>query len=334
MKVSIKMRPKVLFIPKKQMTVFTVVTYHRDSESGSLIPTSHAIISDDLKHDAAANHLFLEKIFEKGKSLVPGLKKIFVWSDGGPGHFKNKFNFSNLSKFKSDYGIDIEWHFWASCHGKNAGNGVGGTVKREAKRASLEGHEILKAQQLYEWGREKLKGINFIFVSEAEVARRRDELVERFSLAATIKGTHLFHAFVPVSDGVLRVSKISRADRKTPSVTVNMFRSISAPAAPVRIPVAHSTLQIDDFVACVLNEQWWIGRVLDLSDENGINVHLTKEPGPRYGYTWDLSERFILIEDVLVKIAKPKSRTRSARSFGITKDETEKITNEFELYNL
>ena len=158
--------------------------------------------------------------------------------------------------------------------------------------------------------------------------------MERFSLAATIKGTHLFHAFVPVSDGVLRVSKISRADRKTPSVTVNMFRSISAPAAPVRIPVAHSTLQIDDFVACVLNEQWWIGRVLDLSDENGINVHLTKEPGPRYGYTWDLSERFILIEDVLVKIAKPKSRTRSARSFGITKDETEKITNEFELYNL
>ena len=47
----------------------------------------------------------------------------------------------------------------------------------------------------------------------------------------------------------------------------------------------------------------WIGLVLYVSDQNGANVHLTKEPEPRYGLTWDLrEERFILIEDVLLKI--------------------------------
>jgi len=36
-----------------------------------------------------------------------------------------------------DFGVAAEWHFSATSHGKGACDGVGGTVKRFAARASL-----------------------------------------------------------------------------------------------------------------------------------------------------------------------------------------------------
>ena len=58
---------------------------------------------------------------------------------------------TNLVYHQDDFGIRAEWHFFATSHGKSACDGIGGTVKREAARASLRatttGH-ILTPQQL------------------------------------------------------------------------------------------------------------------------------------------------------------------------------------------
>lgn len=62
--------------------------------------------------------------------------------------------------FEFDFNIAIEWHFWATRHGKNCGDGVGGTIKREAKRASLRGVRILSACDLFDWCQENLKKHN------------------------------------------------------------------------------------------------------------------------------------------------------------------------------
>ena len=47
--------------------------------------------------------------------LVPDLTKLFFFSDGGPNHFKNRFNFAI---FFTDFGLLVEWHFWDSGHEK------------------------------------------------------------------------------------------------------------------------------------------------------------------------------------------------------------------------
>lgn len=39
---------------------------------------------------------------------------------------------------KEDFGLDVEWHFFVSCHGKNACNGIGGTTKRPVTKISLQ----------------------------------------------------------------------------------------------------------------------------------------------------------------------------------------------------
>jgi arginine decarboxylase-like protein len=80
--------------------------------------------------------------------------------------------------------------------------------------------------------------------------------------------------------------------------------------------------------------QWWIGKSLDV-DYNGVNVKSFTENGPSLNYTWPpkTNDVFILISDVLAKINPPKPRTRSGRSlFGITSDENNLISKEFELY--
>jgi len=43
----------------------------------------------------------------------------------------------NLCHHKSDFGMDAEWHFFATSHGKGPCDGLGGTIKRLAARASL-----------------------------------------------------------------------------------------------------------------------------------------------------------------------------------------------------
>jgi hypothetical protein len=65
-------------------------------------------------------------------------KKILYFSDGCAGQYKNCKNFINLCHHKEDFGIEAEWNFFATSHGKGPCDGVGGTVKRLAAKASLQ----------------------------------------------------------------------------------------------------------------------------------------------------------------------------------------------------
>ena len=44
----------------------------------------------------------------------------------------------NLCKHYEDFGIDAEWNFFATSHGKNACDGIGGLVKRSLSKTSLQ----------------------------------------------------------------------------------------------------------------------------------------------------------------------------------------------------
>ncbi|KZS05312.1 Cc8L18.2-like protein [Daphnia magna] len=86
-----------------QATVHPIVIYYKENEE--LISKSFSIISDSLKHDAVAVHSFIWGILPKIKTVIPNLKKVFFFSDGGPAHYKNRFNFAILSLFESDHGV-------------------------------------------------------------------------------------------------------------------------------------------------------------------------------------------------------------------------------------
>ena len=97
-----------------------------------------------LQHDTVAVYLFQTKLTDFLKTALPfNPKKTFYYSDGAASQYKNRKNFVNLCKHKADFGIEAEWHFSATSHGKGPSGGVGGTVKCLAARAGLQGHSSI-----------------------------------------------------------------------------------------------------------------------------------------------------------------------------------------------
>ena len=86
----------------------------------------------------------------------PNLRKCIYFSDGAPQQFKNVKHFANICYHEQDFGRSAEWHFHESAHGKGPCDGAGGTMKRLARKASLQmTHQISTSKQLFEWANQE-----------------------------------------------------------------------------------------------------------------------------------------------------------------------------------
>ena len=97
---------------------------------------------------------------------------MIYFSDGCSGQYKNHKNFTNLSHRHCDYALYAEWHFFATCHGKNACDGIGGTIKRMAAYASLQlsvTGQILPPKSLFEFANSEIPGIQSFWVPTTEI---------------------------------------------------------------------------------------------------------------------------------------------------------------------
>lgn len=184
---------------KEQATIHPYVIYRKNGDK--IEHESFIIISDCLEHDANTVYAFQTKLISFLKKKYETIAKITYFSDGAAPQYKNKSNFSNLAHHFEDFGIQAEWHFFATSHGKSPCDGVGGTLKRLATQASLQkpiSDQITSPQKLYQWAiRENFK-MNFEFCSISEVKRKKRFLTKRFSNTQSIAGTRSHHAFIPI----------------------------------------------------------------------------------------------------------------------------------------
>ena len=163
-----------------QATIHPFVAYHRESSNDSIVHHSFVVISDCLHHDTIAVYLFQKKLIEfLVKTLGHLPKRILYFSDGAASQYKNRKNFLNLCHHLSDFGIPAEWHFFATSHGKGACDGLGGTVKRLAARASLQRpyeDQIVTPLQLYEWATVNIPSTVFAYCSTEEYLTEKSHL--------------------------------------------------------------------------------------------------------------------------------------------------------------
>ena len=122
--------------------------------------------------------------------------------------------------------VNTFWHFWATCHGKNACDGVGGTVKRLARRASLQLSLILTPSDLYNWAVDNIPGIEFVYVTKDIIAADAERLSNRLNSALAITGTQKYHFYEPISKGVLQASRTSVQDSGFPKETFILLPSL------------------------------------------------------------------------------------------------------------
>ena len=138
-------------------------------------------------------------------------QKIYYFSECAA-QYKNCKKFTNLCYHAADFGVQAEWYFFATSHGKSAGDGAGGTLKRLATRASLQHlyqDHILTAEQLYQFAVSEIKGMYFGFATLSEHEQEAKVLEDRLKRSRTVPGTHQLHSVVPVSTTVVEVKSFS-----------------------------------------------------------------------------------------------------------------------------
>lgn len=187
-----------------QATLVPMVIYYSENEE-----TKHCSfvgVTDCLKHDFALVHLFQEKLIDFLKEKFAGrVTKIHYFSDGAPQQFKNKNAFTNLCYHKDDFNIEAEWIFFATAHGKGACDGLAGSVKRQARKASLQlgtKAQILTPKALFDWACKALPNIHFVFIDNEEYLESKPQLDSRASSARTVQGTQSLHHFSPIPNNL------------------------------------------------------------------------------------------------------------------------------------
>ena len=114
-----------------------------------------------------------------------------------PQQFKNVKHFSTIHIYENDFHRSAMWHFHATAHGEGPCDEAGGTIKRMARRASLQmisDDQISSASELYEWANKdsSLPSISVLYRNVRDYQKADEFLKYRFEKCKKIPGTHSF----------------------------------------------------------------------------------------------------------------------------------------------
>ena len=108
--------------------------------------------------------------------------------------------------YKTDFNIRAESHFFATSHGKNARNGVGGTIKRVAAQASLQRRitdQILHHIHLFGFAKNEITVVTSFFVDTSDVEKISLFAQPRFTNSPKFKATQKNYLFIPYGNYIV-----------------------------------------------------------------------------------------------------------------------------------
>jgi len=198
---------------QKQVTVFPSVLWSNGE------PESYAIVSDSLEHDKRSVATFLTKIVLDIQEKYPAMRVMHIFSDGAASQFKNKFIWCFMSTtFKELFPtLKVQWHFFATSHGKGAVDGVGATVKRAVNTDVLSRQATLvtDAASFVDSARKSCPNINIKLITSTEISDfiEHHRLADRWAITTALSGTQSFHHFEPVTWGEVHHKIYSEAEQ-------------------------------------------------------------------------------------------------------------------------
>jgi len=194
------------FFSKKQISLFTAIRYHAQNP-----PQSFVFINDDTSHSKNQVYFYISLMIEEIKKDVPFLKHVTFVSDGCSGQFKNRFIMLNLLYTIEDFGCSSQWIFTPTGHGKNAVDGVGGTLKRQVYNRVMTGkNEVYTAYDFFKCASEFSLKTKLFYVDQKDVEEmNRKILNSRWAKVKAVPGTRSFHHFTHSEDGKYLIASVS-----------------------------------------------------------------------------------------------------------------------------
>ena len=333
------LHPAVVYTKSKREPVESSDDEGSDQEDLILNSESYCFISDYLKHDVNAVFHFQTKLIEELKLRHPEVENLIFFSDGGPAHYKNFKNLSNLSQIFPDFKLRAEWNFCATCHGKCCCDGIASLIKRlardEAMRRFIDGH-LSTPFKLYEWAVQAIPKIKFFYCSEEEIQQTAvvSKLESRYDAAIKIKGVRSFHRFLTVAPGVLKAFVTSNPNSLIEPQTFKVFTDSYC-------PIELDDLSVDQVVACLNDESWYLGEITDVYQHDQLNPNVEVRFFTRLQQTLSFStvvnkedRRFISIEEIVCVVPNVRSeetgtQRRRTKTLYLTDKALSKIIQSF-----
>ena len=333
--VSYPEEPQSVYYAKEPVTLHPAVIHYRDAE-GDIQHSSVALVTDDRKHDSGAILAFLQVLCKFIRDTLPDtIRVIHYCSDSPSSQYRNKSIFSILCKHQQLLGFNATWTYFEAGHGKGPCDGIGAAAKRNADAAVKRKVLIRDAAEFAVEGRRRGGAVHYICVPVVDVMSARDR-VPTLAAEQSVRDTMKVHAAVCLlPDHVLSVRdtscfdvccwKDSKSIRQCDGWTDHVMFDIplatvdSDPdaeddiAPPVQgddaPPQAQESYDINDFLACVYDDTWYLGQVsTEANDEGEFKVSfMERASSANYQFRWPRSKDTLDIspEDVVMRTCAP-----------------------------
>ena len=181
--------------------------------------------------------------------------------------------------------MSAEWHFFATSHGKGPCDGVGGTVKRLAARASLQRpykDQIWTPHQLFEFGCTAIPTVNF-HVTTYICWRPRTRINLSWKKIYINKNncrysSHRLHTFCPISAVKLEVRDFSANKQKR-------IECVFMSSSTMSNNVVNITANIR-YITAVYDHAWWLMYVSKtMPNSSKVEVSFLEPKGPGLSLT-------------------------------------------------
>jgi hypothetical protein len=267
--------------------------------------------------------LFLKYLITFLKVELPITKKVTYFSDGCAAQYKNCKNFLNLCCHEEDFGIKAEWNFFTTSHGKGPCDGLGGTVKRLAARASLQrpyDKQILTPAAFFQFCEESIPNINFKFSTNQDYEIEEKILKDRHLSAITIAGTQKLHAFKPLSTSSLEVKYFSASLEAEVKKVCDSEQKVSDE-------------KIVGYVTAVYDQDWYLGYVMEKEkDLKEAKLTFLEPKGPSRSFNYPAKADILTVPfaDILTSV---EATTTNGRSYILSKAEQDRASNVLNIRN-
>lgn len=243
---------------------------------------------------------------------------MIYFSYGCTAQYKNRKHFANLCCHEIDIGMPAEWHFFATSHGNGPCDGVGGTVKCLAARASLQrpyDNQIMTAHHLFLIAQSEIPSVNFYFATTEEYQQEAALLYNRYESARTVAELRL-HCIHPISSELVEVREFSNSN----SEELRVEHVLQSSAQNLSINFA----DIKGYITAKYDGHWWLGCVMQTFPElNEVEVNFLHPHGPAQSFRFPQTTDILTVSclDILNKTGLQPTISITGRTYTLTTQE-------------
>ena len=134
------------------------------------------------------------------REKLPTVSKVVCFSDVAASQYNNFKKLVNLCHRKRDHDLDADWHLLILAMENHP-------VKKASVQATVT-NQILTVEQMFAWA---IASIKCLYISEKDNAKNFEDfaLEERHARCKTIPGTRSHNSFIPISETVLEMKRLS-----------------------------------------------------------------------------------------------------------------------------